>query len=131
MIKIGFYDAYKEWRNRARKYQPQSVINTAMRYLCKPTSNKLEDIQRAPWQVLLLVKWVCQDKSASDSSGEEITIAAFDDLRQRLWSLPERVNLGARDTLPGKLFFRQLLHPQIGFQRRLSPGFVREAALLA
>lgn len=130
-IKIAFNDAYKEWRNCARKYRPQSVVSTAIKSLCEPTANELDDLQRAPWQVLLLVKWVCQDKSASDCSGKEITTTAFDVLRQRLWNLPERVSLGTRDTLPGKLFFRQLINPQIGFQRRLSPGFVREAALLA
>jgi hypothetical protein len=130
-IKVSFNDAYKEWRNRARKYHPESIVSTAMRFLCEPTTSTLEDLQRAPWQVLLLVKWVCQDKSAGNYSSNAITAAQFDDLRQRLWKLPERINLGVRDTLPGTLFFRQLLHPQIGFQRRLSPGFVREAALLA
>lgn len=131
MIKVGFNDAYKEWRNQARKYRPSSVVRTAIQYLCEPTANRLDDIGRAPWQVLLLVKWICQDKSANDRTGEDITPAAFDDLRQRLWKLPERINLGTRDTLPGQLFFRQLLHAQIGFQRHHSSGFVREAALLA
>ncbi|TXT21546.1 MAG: hypothetical protein FD134_2673 [Gallionellaceae bacterium] len=129
--KIDFYDAYKEWRNRARKYRPQTVVRIAMQFLGEPTASKFEDLQRAPWQVLLLVKWICQDKLANDLSGEDIPQAAFNDLRQKLWELPERVNLGIRDTLPGQLFFRQLIHPQIGFQRHLSRGFVREAALLA
>lgn len=102
-----------------------------MRYLNEPTANRLEDVRRAPWQVLLLVKWICQDKLASDRTGEDITPAAFNDLRQRLWDFPERVSLGTRDTLPGQLFFRQLLHGQIGFQRHHSAGIVREAALLA
>lgn len=53
------------------------------------------------------------------------------DLRQRLWEFPERVDLGTRDTLPVHLFVRQLLHAQIGFQQASSPGFLREAALLA
>ncbi len=99
--KVGFNDAYKEWRNRARKYRCESVVNTAMRFLHEPTTNRLQDIQRAPWHVMLLVKWVCQDKSANLRTGEPITPSEFDDLRQRLWSFPEHVDLSIRDTLPG------------------------------
>lgn len=51
--KVSFNDAYKEWRNRARKYQLESVANTAMRFLQKLTKDRLEDIQRAPWQMML------------------------------------------------------------------------------
>lgn len=60
-----------------------------------------------------------------------ITPQDFDDLRQRLWDFPEQMGSRIRDTLPGKLFFRQLINPQLGFQREFSPGFVREAAILA
>lgn len=66
----------------------------------------------------------------SDRRGRDISPTEFDRLRQMLWDFPERIALGVRDTLPGQLFFRQLLHVQVGFQRTHSLGFIREAALL-
>jgi len=130
-IKISFNNAYKTWRNRARRYSPESIVRTALQSLQKPASSRLEDMQQAPWLTLLLVKWVCQDRMADHRVGEPITLEAFDDLRQRLWNFPEQIDLGTRDTLPVNLFVRQHLRPQIGFQRSFTPGFMREAALLA
>lgn len=126
---VNFYEAYKELRNRMRKYSRQSVVRVALQRLCHPTQNNLEDLRIAPWQVLLLVKWICQDKLASDT-GENITLVAFDELRQRLWKFPVSVNSSTRDTRPGNLFFRQLTRPQIGFQQDASLSFTRESALL-
>lgn len=128
---MGFYDVYKEWRNRARKFRPESVVFAAMHVLREPAANNLEDLKRAPWQVMLLVKWVCQDSLTNQHSGRNITLVELGDLRQRLWEFPEHVHLGTRDTLPIRLFFRQLIHAQIGFQRAAAAGFLREAALLA
>jgi hypothetical protein len=130
-LMVGFNDAYKEWRNRARKYRPLSIVRTAIHCLNEPVSSKLEGLERAPWQMLLLVKWVLQDRMMSDQTGRDITQSQFDELRQKLWEFPERVNLGTRETLPGELFFRQLINSQIGFQRHYSAGLVREGALLA
>lgn len=130
-LKVSFNDAYKEWRNRARIYRPESVVHTAIEFLRKPAEDRLEEMRRAPWQTMLMVKWVCQDKLTDHNTGESISSSAFDDLRQKLWEFPAHVGLGTRDSLPGQLFFRQLLHAQIGFQRSSSSGFVRQAALLA
>lgn len=102
-----------------------------MQVLAEPTANRLEDMQRAPWQLMLLVKWVCQDRLADQQAHKNVSLADLNDLRQRLWEFPERADLGARHTLPVHLFLRQMLHAQIGLQRPTSPGFVREAALLA
>ena len=128
--KVTFNKAYKQWRNRARKYAPESVVRAAMQFLHTPVAEPLEDLGRAPWQVMLLVKWICQDQGTTKPIGRPITPDAFNDLRQRLWEFPERLHLGTRDTLPTYLFVRQLMRAQIGFQRRHSSGFVRESALL-
>lgn len=128
--KVGFYDAYKEWRNRARRYRPESVVRAAITILSQPVPDKKADLERLPWVVLLIVKWVCQDGGANDRAGTDIKIEDFIALRQMLWNFSERVNLGPRDSLPFRLFMRQLINPQIGFQREFSAGFVREAALL-
>lgn len=127
----SFDEVYKAWRNRARRFDPQSIVLTALAFLKQQPPTKLADMERYPWQVLLMVKWVCQDREMDRSRAPAITPRDFDDLRQRLWDFPEKLGSQIRDTLPGKLFFRQLINPQLGFQREFSPGFVREAAILA
>lgn len=122
--RTDFYSLYKEVRNGARRYNPESIVRMAMRELYEPVPNKLEDLRRAPWQILLLVKWICQD-DAQDPRAPDITFDAFYTLRQAIWSMPERLVSGIGDTLPGYLFFRQLLHAQAAMQRRFSTGFVR------
>lgn len=102
-----------------------------MEVLREPVDSRLNDIRRAPWQVLLIVKWVCQDRYLDHNAVENISADVFNDLRQKLWELPKNISPGAKEYLPGKLFFRRLLNPQIGFQRTFSPAFVREASLLA
>ena len=129
-LKMGFNDAYKNWRNPVRKFNPESIVRLCMQMLQRPAANRLEEIKHAPWQVMLLVKWVCQDRMQDQGVGKRISIEELNGLRQKLWEFPEQVDLGIRETLPPQLFFRQLLRAQIGFQRRFTPGFVREAALL-
>lgn len=126
-----FNEVYKAWRNRARRFDPVSIVLAALEFLKQQPSTKLADLERYPWQVLLMVKWVCQDREMDRSRAPAITPQDFDDLRQRLWDFPRQLESSIRDTLPGKLFFRQLINPQLGFQREFSPGFVREAAILA
>ena len=123
--RTDFYSLHKEVRNGACRYNPESIVRMAMCELYEPVPNKLEDLRRAPWQMLLLVKWICQD-NALDSRAPDITAEAFYKLPQAIWSIPERLE-GIGDILPGYLFFRQLLHPQAAMQRRFSSGFVREA----
>lgn len=128
---MGFNEAYKVWRNQARRYTVASLIGKVFQLMRRPAADNVEALRKAPWQLLLMVKWACQDRMASLRVGEKIDDEQFDDLRQRLWDMPSVCDLGTRDTLPGQLFFRQLIRPQIDYQQRATPGMLREAALLA
>ena len=33
MLRVPFYDAYKQWRNRARKYNLESIVNGVVEVL--------------------------------------------------------------------------------------------------
>ena len=131
MRRVPFNDAYKEWRNRARRYDRESIISGAIDGLCGPWPDPVAELGSAPWLTLLMVKWVCQDSHFDRRRLPAISPVQLDNLRQRLWKFPERVVRGGRDTMPGRLFMRQIIRPQLGFQRGLSKSFVREAALLA
>ncbi len=127
---MDFFSVYKELRNRMRKFQARSTVQMSMNALWQPINNTVEDLQKQPWQILLLVKWALQDSMASDQAGREISPAEFDDLRRRLYDFPKRISLFPEEG-SFQLFLRRMLHQQVAFQRRLSAAFTREAALLA
>ena len=80
---------------------------------------------------MLMVKWACQDRYPGPAHLPSISYAQLDDLRQRLWDFPAHIDTGGRNAIPLGLFMRQLMRPQLGFQRGFNRSFVREAALLA
>lgn len=126
MPTLSFEEAYREWRNRARKYTAASIVSKAFDALGHVDVNSVEGLRHAPWNLLLIVKWIFQDRSMT--SRTPIGDQAFWELRQALWKFPERTTL----TTDGSsyLLFRLLTNPQMGFQRRLTRGFIRDAALL-
>ena len=132
MLRVSFDDAYREWRNRARRYDPKSIVHEALRLLCEPPSeDHVTELRKAPWLTMLMVKWACQDRYLDRKPASAITRPQLNDLRQRLWNIPERLDHRNRGAMPLRLFMRQLLRPQLGFQRGITRGFVREAVLLA
>lgn len=131
MLKVSFNDAYKQWRNRARKYDPESIVHDALRLLCEPSVDQVTEIKKAPWLTMLAVKWVCQDRYLDRKHAHAITRQQLNVLRQQLWELPDKLDRSDRQTMPLRLFVRQLLRAQLGFQRGVTRSFVREAVLLA
>jgi hypothetical protein len=128
---LDYYSAYKGIRNRLRKFKPSSVLSRALEVLWQPADSKLDELQRAPWNVMLLVKWALLDKHASDHLGQDMPMKAFDSIRQELWSFPDRVDMVRKGAMPICLFMRRMLFQQVEFQRPITPGFVRQPALLA
>ena len=124
----SFNALYKEFRNRLRKFRPSSIVDVALQTLREPAADKIAALQRAPWQIMLIVKWALQDRMCSDLTGRQITRQEFDDLRQRLWNFPDRMNNAIDGGL--RLNLRRIFRPQVPFQREESKSFVREAALL-
>ena len=131
MSQMSFYDAYKQWRNRARKYNLESIVTGAIDVLDDSSSDPVAELGKGPWLTMLIVKWACQDRYPGGAHMPSVSRAQLDDLRQRLWDFPERLDRADRDTMPPELFLRQLMRAQLGLQRRFSKSFVREAALLA
>ena len=127
---LDFFSAYKTLRNRWRPYRRKSIIFRCLEVLKKPHVDQVSALHEYPWQVLLLLKWVCQDQQMHPNLGIEIPTEEFFQLREQLFQLPSITDMGSRDNLPLKLWLRQLLRPQIGFQRSLSQSFIRDAALI-
>ena len=131
MHQVSFTEAYTAWRNRARKFNPESIVRGAIEVLGERSSDRVEDLQKAPWLTMLMVKWACQDRFPGRAHLPSISPDQLYELRQRLWKLPDHLRMGGDNEMPLGLFMRQLTRPQLGFQREFSKSFVREAALLA
>ena len=122
MLPVSFTDAYKNWRNRARKFSLESIVSGAIEVLCEPSSDPVAELGKAPWLTLLMVKWACRDRHSGRAHMPAISRAQLNDLRQRLWDFPERLDTGSAGTMPPELFMRQLVRPQLGFQRCFRRG---------
>ena len=62
MRRVPFFDAYKRWRNRARNFNLESIVKAAVDVLGEPAPDPVTNFARAPWIILLMVKWACQDR---------------------------------------------------------------------
>lgn len=124
----SFVELHAEFVQELRKFHPASLLDAALSTLGATYKDPLEALQAAPWHTLLIAKWVAQDEREDESSGGPISLEGFRDLRQRLWEFPEHMDPPKEISFP--LFMRRLTYPQIAFQRQMSGGFIREAALL-
>ena len=88
MHRVSFADAYRQWRNRARKYNLESVVSGAIDVLCEPSPDLVGDLKKTPWLTMLMVKWACQDSYPGRAHLPSISRAQLDDLRQRLSEFP-------------------------------------------
>jgi hypothetical protein len=68
----AFFSAYKQIRNQFRRYYPHTIIVEALNYLRSPTSGPVEDLQKHPWLVFLLLKWVLLDEQYSHRDKQRI-----------------------------------------------------------
>src|SRR5690348_8438086 len=111
----AFNTLYEQFPNHLRPFQPQSIVNAAFATLREPARDKVESLQRLPWQIMLLVKWTLQDEECSDVGGRLVSRQEFDALRQRLLEFSEHMERIAEGFW---LSMRRLLHQQLPFQRR-------------
>lgn len=114
-----YYDGYKAIRNRLRAYNPVALINMCLQYLHQPTGKPINYIERHPWCVLLLIKWILVDEKFDDGNRPAPTQA------QTVKLLQQVVNLAGKVRMPSEhdyitLFIRAMIFQQILYQRRSS-----------
>lgn len=128
----SFDTAYKQWRNLARKYKRESILECVMHECLRQTNNIHQELQKYPWQLLLIVKWICQDKMMESLGKPDITPDKFEELRRKLWNLSDDASVAFMDNRTStNLLMRRVFNPQKGFQQTLSTGLVREASLIS
>lgn len=116
----AYYEAYKAIRNKIRKYNPDALIDECFTYLHAPALNQLEYIQRQPWLVLLLIKWVLLDDQAMNPGRPAPNRQQILGLLNQIFDLAGSVRLPT-EFEDISLFLRAMAYQQFLYQRRASP----------
>ena len=120
---------YREVRNKLRQYSLHSILDAALILLNRKLNSLGDEVQSAPWLILLMVKWALQDKMVNENLGRRITPNEFIAIQQRLWNM-ERGNGGPMTTNIFR-FIRSLSYVQVQFQRGETFEFARWPAILS
>lgn len=112
-----------------RKCTATSLVEAALRILWASYPTKVEELQTAPWHILLLLKWAFRDPHVALRAGKPVTASEFDALRQKVQDL---VGAEYKRHRPQIVFLMLRAHlQQIHFQRPEGWGFLRWPALIA
>jgi hypothetical protein len=125
----GYYSSYKYLRNKFRKYDSREVIDSCIKYLYKPEKDKIAELQKHPWLVMLLIKWVLLDESFDEKGQKPLTSNAFIEMLQLIR------DLGGKARLPSQfehstLFMRCISYQQFHYQHALSSSYLARQMLL-
>lgn len=126
-----YYSEYKRIRNKFRKYNSISIIGKCIEYLHHPTKDKLEDLQKHPWFVLLLMKWVLLDDKFDIHRKRKIDNKTTLDLIQSVFDLSIVARL-PNDFDHHTLFMRGMAYQQFMYQENFSfSNFARQQLLFS
>ena len=106
-----FFDAFKETRNNFRKYDTKAFVMGCLNYLHFPTKSPIEQLQKHPWLVLLLIKWVISDDQSFAVGRKIPTNSDIQNAMQRMLAL------GGKARFPSEfqhhtLFLRSMAYQQ-------------------
>lgn len=112
-----------------RQHTATSLVSAALRILWAKCPTMVDELQTAPWHILLLIKWSFRDPHVALRAGTPITAAEFDGLRRQVQDL---VGSEYKRHKPQNIFLMLRAHlQQIDFQRPEGWGFLRWPALIA
>lgn len=112
-----YYDGYKAIRNQLRNYNPFGLIWTCLQYLHQPAAKPMDYLERQPWCVMLLIKWILIDEKFADLNRPAPTQAQTVKLLQQVANLASKVRMpSAHDYIT--LYIRAMVFQQVLYQRR-------------
>ena len=126
-----FYEAYKRIRNKFRNYDSKLLIIGCLKYLHQPTQNKIDQLQKQPWLVLLLIKWVLLDDQSFAPRKRPPTSHDLNALLQSVHDLGSTIRLPTQFD-HHRLFIRSISFQQFIYQREFSLSHLsRQIALFS
>lgn len=115
----NYYNSYKSIRNKFRCYQPLGLIGFCLKYLHHPTAHPLGYIERKPWSVLLLIKWILLDENYDNLCRPMPKYTDTVQLINMVNDLTDKIRMPSEHE-SFALFMRLLVSQQIIYQRRLT-----------
>jgi hypothetical protein len=114
-----YYGRYKAIRNKFRKYDSIGIVALCLEYLHQPVPDQMSYLNRQPWLVVLLMKWVLADENAPCRGRPWPTKSEAIALMQSV------LDLGGKARLPSqydhsRLFMRTVAYQQFIYQRSTS-----------
>lgn len=127
----AFFSAYKQIRNLFRSYSPSSIVDFALNYLKTPTSSPIDDLQKHPWLVFLLLKWVLLDEQFYHRDKRNITKQEFQILLGKMHGLGSRsVARMPSEYMHHRLWFRNISYQQFLYQADFNgSAFARQSLI--
>lgn len=125
-----YYLEFKRVRNRWRRYDPINLVLYAIQY-ANGGKDKLENIQRHPWLMMLLVKWILIDDCFVNPGRKIATEQEANQVFQAAYELSDFIRM-PDEYQHFHLFMRAMAHQQFLYQKNFSlANFARQFVLFA
>lgn len=124
-----FYEEYKRIRNRFRQYNPYHLYFACIDYLHYPVKDDIEELQKHPWFVLLLLKWIFSDQQFSSYNKKELTQKDFIKILQMMRDLGGKIRMPSEYS-HHTLFFRNIAYQQFVYQLKFNIGSIARQIIL-
>lgn len=127
----AFFTAYKQIRNQFRRYLPLAIVEATLDYLKTPTSSPTEDLQKHPWLVFLLLKWVLLDDQFDHRDKQGISKQEFFSLLGRMRGLGSKLTARMPSEYAHyRLWLRNISYQQFLYQSNFNgSAFARQSLL--
>jgi len=110
-----YYAAFKQVRNKFRKYSYHELIGESLGYINAPAKDDIESSKRHPWLVLMFVKWVLLDDSFPNKNAKLPTSSEVNAILQLVYELSEKLRM-PNEYEHVNLFFRNIAFQQFIYQ---------------
>ena len=88
-----YFGGFKRIRNQLRLYPIQDVIGLCIDYLNQPAEDKITELKRNPWLVLLVIKWVLIDNECRAIAKKNIDQHTLNNILQATYELGDIVRM--------------------------------------
>ncbi len=113
-----YFVEYKKIRNRFRKYRYVDLFHLGLHHLHSPSKSSLQAIEKLPWVVMLLFKWMLLDDQYPNSRGKTVSQAILDRLLSDIHHLSTKAGLPSQYA-HHVIFMRKLANQQILYQEEM------------
>ncbi len=128
-FEADYYSGFKKVRNKFRKFDSLALIDQAFTFLYDRTGDPIKDLQKQPWNVLLLIKWILIDDEFYLRRRKQPTKDDFKNILQETRDLSDKVRMPDKPE-ELRLFMRLFAFQQFHYQQKFSvAAFARQFIL--